>query len=368
MRWSIRLGRLAGVEIKLHLTFFLLLLWDAYRSYLQGGRPLMLFSLVFVPALFGCVLLHEFGHIFMARRFGIATRDVLLSPIGGIARLEGMPERPSQEILVAVAGPAVTLGVALALGLATLLTYGQLRVEDLSPLSTALLPKLTAVNAWLLLFNLLPIFPMDGGRVLRAALARRHGLAEGTRRAARVGQILASLLIALGLFSANPILLLIGGFLFLAAEAEARAIQLRAAGRGVTAAQMMVTRFHTLKVYDTLERAAQLLLQGEQREFPVVDNLGRLEGLLTRDALIRGLSTLGAGAIVEQAMVRPVATLGAGVEFDQALEQLRTSRLPALPVVDPAGQLAGLLTWDNVTDLVLVRQSLDLQERRPGTS
>jgi CBS domain-containing protein len=172
-------------------------------------------------------------------------------------------------------------------------------------------------------------------------------------------------MVVLGLFSANPVLLLIGGFIFLAGEAEARAIELRAAGRGVTAGQMMVTQFNSLKVYDTLGRAAELLLAGEQRDFPVVDNLGRLEGLLTRDGLVRGLATVGPGAIVEQAMARPVAPLEAGLAFEQALERLRASGLPALPVVD-GGRLAGLLTWDNVTDLVLVRQSLEVLGRRAG--
>jgi stage IV sporulation protein FB len=367
MRWSIRLGRLAGVEIRLHLTFFMLLAWDAYRSLLEGGERLMGFSLVFIPALFACIVAHEFGHILMARRFGIATKDIILSPIGGIARLAGMPERPREEILIALAGPAVTLLLALGLGLATALGGG-FRIEDLSPLSTALLPKLTAVNAWILLFNLLPIFPMDGGRVLRAVLASRHGLTEGTRRATRVAQVLAGLMVALGLFGGNLMLLVIGGFIFLAGEAEARAVELRWAGRGVTAGEMMVTRFRTLKVYDTLDRAASLLLEAEQREFPVVDNLDRLEGLLTRDGLIRGLATLGPGATVEQAMAKPVTPLPAGLAFEQALERLRDSGLPALPVVDAGGGLAGLLTWDNVTDLVLVRQSLEARDRRGGVA
>jgi Zn-dependent protease/CBS domain-containing protein len=364
MRWSIPIGRLLGVDIKLHLTFFLLLAWDAHRSYQLGGQPLMLFSLVFIPALFACVLAHEFGHILMARRFGIATRDIILSPIGGIARLEGMPERPREEVLVALAGPAVTLAIAAALGAATALTRGGLTLDDLSPLSRALLPKLMAVNVWLLVFNLLPIFPMDGGRVLRALLAARHGLADGTRRATRIGQVLAGFMVALGLFGGSLILLVIGGFIFLAGEAEARAVEFRAAGRGVTAGEMMVTRFVSLRVYDTLDRAAQLLLDGEQREFPVLDNLGRIEGLLTRDALIRGLASAGPGGTVEQAMVHPVDPVAPDLPFDDAVDRLRSSGLPALPVVDPGGRLSGLLTWDNVTDLVLVRQSLDAVGRK----
>jgi len=367
MRWSWRLGRILGVEIKLHVTFFLLVVWYAYQSYLAGGQRLMLFSLVFLPTLFLCVLLHEFGHILMGRRFGIVTRDVILSPIGGIARLEGMPERPRDEMLVALAGPAVTLAITLILGAATWALRGGFSLTDLSPDSTALLPRLTAVNAWILIFNLLPIFPMDGGRVLRAALASRYGLAEGTRRATRVSQLLAGAMVALGLFGANILLVIIGGFIFLAGEAEARAIELRTAGRGLTAAQMMVTDFVVLKVYETLERATQLLLAGEQSEFPVIDNLGHLEGLLTRNDLVRGLSSVGPGATVEQVMTKPVEPLSPDLTFDVALERLQKSGLPALPVVGEGDHLAGLLTWDNVTDLVLVRRSLEARQRSLGS-
>ncbi len=269
-------------------------------------------------------------------------------------------------MLVALAGPAVTLAITIGLAAATWITRGGFHWTDLNPDSTALLPRLTAVNAWILVFNLLPIFPMDGGRVLRAGLASRYGLAEGTRKATRVSQLLAGGMVALGLFGANILLVIIGGFILLAGEAEARAVELKTAGRGLTAAQMMVTDFVVLKVYETLERATQLLLAGEQSEFPVVDNLGHLEGLLTRNDLVRGLSSVGPGATVEQVMSKPVEPLAPDLGFDAALERLKLSGLPALPVVEPGGRLAGLLTWDNVTDLVLVRRSLDARQRSLG--
>lgn len=367
MSWSLNIGKVAGTVVRVHLTFLLFLAWIFAASYAAGGAATAWDSLIFMVLLFLCVLLHEFGHILMGRRFGIATRDVILSPIGGIARLEGMPERPRDEVLVALAGPAVTLALTLLLAGATWLTNGGFSLADLSPDSTALLPKLMAVNAWILIFNLLPIFPMDGGRVLRAVLASRYGLAEGTRKATRLSQLLAGGMVALGLFGANVLLVIIGGFIFLAGEAEARSVEIRTAGRGLTARQMMVTDFMVLKVYETLERAVQLLLAGEQSEFPVVDNLGHLEGMLTRNDIVRGLSSVGPGATVEGVMSKAVQPLPPDLDFDTALERLQQSGLPALPVVADGGQLAGLLTWDNVTDIVLVRRSLEARQRSLGS-
>jgi stage IV sporulation protein FB len=235
-------------------------------------------------ALFVCVLLHEFGHITMARRFGVRTPDVLILPIGGVARLERIPDEPRQELLIALAGPAVTLAIAAALYLVLRLSGGSADLENLNP-ATPFVAALFRTNVLLLLFNLIPAFPMDGGRVLRALLATRMGLARATRAAATLGQVLA---VAGGLAvllskNGNPVLLLIALFVFLGAGSEAAAVETRLAGRGLHVADMMVREFHTIPVHATLARAVELLLAGEQREFPVVDNLGRTEGLLTRD-------------------------------------------------------------------------------------
>jgi stage IV sporulation protein FB len=216
------------------------------------------------------------------------------------------------------------------------------------------------VNVFLLAFNLIPAFPMDGGRVLRALLAKKMGLVRGTRIAARVGQFFAFILGMFGLTGA-PMLIIIAGFIYIAAEGEAQAVETRAAGQGITASAMMITDLRLLPVYATLEDAVRLLLAGEQREFPVVDNDQRLEGLLTRDHLIRGLSEHGPATTVSQVMASPVPSIGPGAPFDQALHQLRTSGLPALPVVDDAQRVVGLITTDNIADLVLVRRHLPAQ-------
>jgi stage IV sporulation protein FB len=358
VRWSFRLATVAGTEIRIHLTFLLLVGWYALTAWQAGGPVAARRSVVFLLLLFACILLHEFGHVLMARRFGIPTPDILLSPIGGLARLARMPEEPRQELLVALAGPAVTVAIALALWGVLRLDQGQMDLLAFDPARGELLGDLLRVNLALLVFNLIPAFPMDGGRVLRALLARRKGLVAGTRVASRIGQAFAVGLGLLALYVGAPMLVLIAGFIYLAAEAEARAVETRAAGRGVTAGQMMVTDLKLLRVYATLEDAARVLLAGEQREFPVVDNDGRLEGLLTREDLIRGLSQRGAGATVGEAMSRNVEPIAPTLPFEAALERLRTSGLPALPVVNPRREVIGLVTTDNITDLLLVRRHL----------
>lgn len=357
MRWSYRLATIFGTEIRIHITFALLVAWYAWIAYQAGGEAAAVSSAVFLILVFVCVLLHEFGHILMARRFGIRTPEVLLSPIGGLARLERMPEEPRQELLVALAGPAVTLALIVLFGGAVAAAGDGTGLWTFDPGHERLVPALFRLNVILLLFNLLPAFPMDGGRVLRALLVTRKGMVRGTRIAARIGQMFAFLLGLLGLYGA-PMLVIIAGFIYLAAEGEAQAVETRAAGRGVTAAAMMITDLRTLPVYASLQDAVRLLLSGEQREFPIVDNDGRLEGLLTRNDLIRGLADHGPGATVGMVMSQEVASVPPSMPFEEALDQLRVSRLPALPVVGPGRVVVGLITADNITDLLLIRRHL----------
>ncbi len=310
------------------------------------------------------MLLHEFGHILMARHYGVRTPDVILLPIGGLARLERMPEEPRQELLIAAAGPAVTLVIALTLFGALQLTGAPLDSEQLDPTRSGLLQQIMWINVALLLFNLLPIFPMDGGRMLRALLAMRMGLQRATRLAARVGQLgaIGLGLWGLGFFSRwgygpNIVLVLIAVFIYLAAGAEGAAVETRTAGRGLTVRELMITQFVALPIYATLQQAVDALLAGEQSEFPIMDNWGKVEGILTRDGLIRGLSQLGVGATVERAMSTGFASVPVELPFEAAIERLVQSGLPALPVVDDRGALVGLLTGDNVKDVLLVRQA-----------
>jgi Zn-dependent protease len=357
MRWSYRIGRIAGTDIKVHLTFLLFMAWVAFSVYTIRGAAAALEVTLFFLALFVCIVLHEFGHILMARRFGVRTPDVLLLPIGGVARLERIPDQPKQEFLIALAGPLVTAAIALILYLVVSAAGERPSLQDPIISSDSFLVRLMTVNVYLLLFNLIPAFPMDGGRLLRAVLASRVGLVRGTRVAATLGQTLALFGGLYGITNSQPILALVAFFVFLGANAEAAAVETRAVGQGLQVRQMMVTNFRTVPVYATLSQAVDLLLSGEQREFPVVDNLGRTEGILTRDNLIRGLSQRGPDSTVADSMTADVPTVPSTLGFQEALDRLRASRLPALPVVDPGGGLVGLLTLDSITDLLLVRKA-----------
>lgn len=215
MRWSIRLGRLFGVPVYLHFTFLLLLGLVGFLGLIQGGPLVAVSGVVLIAAVFACVVLHEFGHVLAARRYGIPTRDVILLPIGGLARLARMPDEPRQELVVALAGPAVN--VVIAALLSPLVYLG----------SSGFLGQLFAINVILFVFNMLPAFPMDGGRVLRALLARRMHYVRATDLAASIGKGMAVLLALAGLFgipglwSANPMLLVIAWFVWSGAGREA---------------------------------------------------------------------------------------------------------------------------------------------------
>jgi stage IV sporulation protein FB len=353
--WSYRIARIAGTDIKVHVTFLLLLGWYGFAVWRSQGTDAAVQSVLFLFALFVCVLLHEFGHIRMAGRFGVRTPDVILLPIGGVARLERIPDDPRQELLIAAAGPAVAFLIIVAL-------YAWLRVTGVTP---PLLPdpgagsfaeRLMGVNVWLLGFNLIPAFPMDGGRMLRAILAARIGVVRATRAAATLGQVLAVTMILSGL-SGQILLAVIGMFVFIGASAEASAMETRAMGAGLRVAEMMVTQFRTVPARATLAQAVDLLLSGEQREFPVLDEHGRTCGILTRDNLIKGLRDHGPVAAVAEAMTATAPAVSPGLGFQDALERLRSSGLPALPVVDQGGILVGLLTMDNISELLLVRRA-----------
>ena len=262
-------------------------------------------SLIFVVLLFACVLAHEFGHIFTARAFGVATPDVILLPIGGVARLERIPEKPSEEFLIAVAGPLVNVVIALVLMVGMRAHLDAQNLAAVESTSVSLVDRLAEVNLFLALFNLIPAFPMDGGRVLRALLATRLGHVRATEVAASIGQLCAFALGFLGLFT-NPLLIFIAIFVYLAASSEAQLVSLRAMSRDVPVSNAMMTEFATLTPEEHIDAAVQTLLRTSQSEFPLVDGDHRLVGLLGRGQIIRALKELGPDAKVGQAMVREI--------------------------------------------------------------
>jgi stage IV sporulation protein FB len=352
MGWSIPVGTVKGTVVRIHFTFLLFLVWIAVSHYARGGRDAAVEGTIFVILLFLCVLLHEFGHVFAARRYGVQTPDITLLPIGGVARLERIPEEPSQELIIALAGPAVNVVIAAILFVAL---GGFLPPEsvDVQNPGTSMLARLAMVNLFLVVFNMIPAFPMDGGRVLRALLAARYGYQRGTQIAATVGQVLAFGLGLLGLMG-NPILVFIAIFVYLGAAGEAHAVQMRQASRGMLASDAMITRFESLRPGSTVEDAVQCLIHTTQHDFPIVDGAGMLRGVLTRDDMIRALRDQGPTTSVMEIMRGNIPVIHQRQPLEKALQLMQKSQMPAIGVTDSASRLVGLITPENVGEMMMV--------------
>jgi stage IV sporulation protein FB len=369
MRWAIRLGRIAGTEVRIHLTFFLLLAWFAAADYQAGGPREALHGTALICSVFLCVLLHEFGHALAARHYGIRTPDITLFPFGGVARIERMPEKPSEEIVIALAGPAVNVVIATGLFLA-LAAFGMAGPDAVLNFGGSFVHQLVAVNVILLLFNLIPAFPMDGGRVLRALLATRFGHNRATQIAAHVGQILAIGLGFVGFFGSaalgmppNPMLIFVAVFVFMAAANEAGAAQMKFISRGLPVSAAMVTEFKALPRNASLGEASEVLLHTSQHEFPVVDPDGTLRGIFTRSELVTALRASGPEASVLGVMREDFPIVHPRTPFDEALKMMQQREVPVLPVTDEEGRLVGLFTMENIGEMLMVRSAI-AQSRR----
>jgi len=356
MKWSLKLGRFLGIDVYIHFTFLLLLGFIGLSQAMAGGgMAAAVNSMIFFLSLFGCVLLHEYGHALMARRYGIPTKDIMLLPIGGVARLERMPDRPIQELWVALAGPAVNVVIAAALGAWLTLTNTWEPISALSATKGGLLERLFAVNIFLVLFNLLPAFPMDGGRVLRSLLAMRMQYARATRIAARIGQGMAVLFGFAGLFG-NPMLLLIALFVWIGAGQEAAAVEMKSSFAGARVREAMLTDFRGLSPQDTVGDAARLMLAGSQQDFPVLEK-GEVVGVLPHVRLFEALRDSGANAPVGEVMESDFQMASAEEELDAALGRIEPGRATLLPVIWNR-QLVGLLTAENIGEFYMIRRAL----------
>jgi stage IV sporulation protein FB len=354
MPWSIPIARIAGTVVRIHVTFLLLLVWIGAGQWRLGGRDAALEGVLFMLLLFACVLAHEFGHILAAKRYGIRTPEVTLWPIGGVASLERIPDNPREELVVAVAGPLVNVAIAAAIVLVIGANLDTAIVTDLENPHGGILMRLAAANIFLVAFNMIPAFPMDGGRVLRAVLAMRMNYAAATRMAARIGQGAALLFAVVGLFG-NPMLIVIAVFVYLAASAEAQDVSFRGAMQGLPVHAGMVSPVETLDPSATLDDAVDLMLRTSQKEFPVVDGAGRPRGLLTRDGLILALRQGGPATPVLDVMARDLPTAQEWQPIDAAIALLNKTRAPALLVLNWDQQLVGLLTPENIGEMMMVR-------------
>jgi Zn-dependent protease/predicted transcriptional regulator len=360
MSWSLKLFRIRDIDVKVHLTFVFILVWAAYRWGTSTGQGWLgaLFGVVVTLLLFAAVTLHELGHSFQALKYGVGVRGITLMPMGGMAEMEAIPQKPIQELRIALAGPlvnftifALLVGLSLILQAEALLTPGELR-ESLGQASWAgTLAYLTAANLLLGLFNLIPAFPMDGGRVLRALLALRLDYRLATKIAVRVGQGLALLLGLWGFMSGGFTLILVAIFVWLGAEGEGKQVELEGVLRDLTVAQAMTRQPQVLAPDEPLARAVELTLSTAQTDFPVIEpHSGQLTGLLTENDLLAGLRSQGGQESVGRVMHSRFPIAAPGELMVVAQQHLRESRLHALPVVERDGRLVGLLTADDINE------------------
>ncbi|MFP4643932.1 MAG: site-2 protease family protein [Spirochaetales bacterium] len=362
MKWSFRVGRAGGIDLKVHATFFLLLLWVAVADISAGSSAAeTVASIGFILALFACVTLHEFGHALAARRYGVATRDVTLLPIGGIARLERMPENPSQEFVVAIAGPLVNVVLALIFLAAIAISDTSIPTPDELALGEApFLVRILSANVALALFNFLPAFPMDGGRIVRSVLAIYLPYPRATAIAASLGQFMALVFGFFG-FLFNPFLIIIAVFVWLGAGQEQSQAQLRSVFGSMPVRAAMVTDYKELSQDDKLSRAVELLIAGTQTDFPVVKD-GVLVGMLGRKKLIRAISEHGADYPVRAAMDDEVESLDENEMLSSAFERMQQAGISVLPVLRGM-ELVGLLTMENIGEYVSVASALGPRNR-----
>jgi len=364
MKWSLKLGQVAGIGIYVHWTFLILIGWVVALYVSEGKGPVAVLEGVgLVLAMFGCVVLHELGHSLMARQFGIHTRDITLLPIGGVARLERMPEHPLQELLVALAGPAVNVVIAAALVAAIAFRFGLTVLYEVKPLGGPFLLNLLLVNVMLVAFNLLPAFPMDGGRVLRALLATGLDYVKATRIAATVGQGMAILFAVLAFSTSMWMLLIIAAFIFLGAQQESQMVQVTALLRGVPVREAMIRRFRTLSPDDPLPAVLHELLVGGQQDFPVLQQ-DQVIGILTRDDLLAAVARGQPDMRVGDAVRRDGVAIEDTALLESTFQQMRRQKCSALPVLHD-GQLAGMITLESVSQWMMVQTALRRARARP---
>jgi Zn-dependent protease/CBS domain-containing protein len=359
--WSLHLVTVADIPVRVHFTFWLLLLWIAFGQARTRGAALGEVALVL--SVFACVVLHELGHALVARGFGIRTRDITLYPIGGVASLESMGT-PRQELFISLAGPAVNVLIATVLGLWLQATGRGLGAETVLTGKLSYAQTLFQLNIWLAGFNLLPAFPMDGGRVLRAALALRIGKERATAVAAAIGQGLAVLMGLAGLLLGQFLLMFVALFVFLGAGAEASVQRRIAVTSGYRIRDAMITRFDVLRHGDTLESAVRHLLETHQQDFPVVHG-DTVLGVLTRQQLLAALAAEGQGALVSGAMNRNVPRVPPDMDLVHAFGLLRAT--DGTPLLVFEGELlVGMVTLENLVEFISVARAGGVPEPSGG--
>jgi Zn-dependent protease/CBS domain-containing protein len=358
MRGAFKLGNVAGIGIYIHWTFAILIIFIIFSNYQSGNNTQQIaWAVLFVLSIFVTVFLHELGHALAAKRYNIKTKDITMLPIGGLARLESIPEKPFEELVVAIAGPAVNIALALFTGLFITLPNTEVLVAELSNGVNAhnFFLNFLVVNVWLALFNLIPAFPMDGGRVLRALLAMKFERHIATNIAARIGQLLAIGFIFLG-FYGNPMLIFIGFFIFLGAQAEAQMVQTKSMLMGYTVKNALIQQYQTIEATEPVSTAVHLLLNSQYKTFLVTQNSYPV-GTLNRDDIIRALSQKGDAEPVAFVMDTNLVFIDAHLPLEEAYQQMQQQQANFV-LVKENDRFIGIVDNENILEFILVKSAL----------
>jgi Zn-dependent protease/CBS domain-containing protein len=358
MKYALKVGRPWGIKISIHWTFLLLIAWVVIIDVQRGlNFQQIMLSVLFILTLFVCVVLHELGHSIAAMRFGADVRSITLLPIGGMANISKMPEKPVEELIMTLSGLAVNVVIALIL-LGILLTKGGLNLQqiDLTTITTKnFLVMLMVVNLFLFAFNLIPAFPMDGGRILRSIFSMRMNRLQATRLAKNTGQVFAVAFVIAGLF-VNPFLVIIGVFVFIGASAEYNYMKLGESMKTYIASDAMIIDYIALDPEETLEKAAEKLLHHSENGFLVV-NGDRLAGILTSNDIIEGLSKYDRDTPVKEIMTTQYETVTPDTSLQEAFQMIQTKKVFLIPVVRN-GRIRGVLDKDNLHQFILVKNAM----------
>jgi len=377
MRGSFQIAKFFGIPVQIHWTFGLIFVWVLYVGFRENWDwASIAWSAMFVLALFVCVVMHEFGHALTARKYGVNTRDIILSPIGGVARLDRLPEKPMQEFYVAIAGPLVNVGIMAILSPYLLLVTSDQRaqlfsifnnsnnvfVRDLTPVDFFVF-GLIFLNGMLAVFNLLPAFPMDGGRVLRALLSIRLGRMRATRIAAYTGQVFAVLLLAYGIWESSPITAFIGVFVFFMAANEYRMVRMDSALDNFTVSDVVRSNFTRFYLNDSMEMVAEAVAHGWEKNFLVFDNWQTPRGVLTEENIMKAIKQRAFDQPVENFMLEKQEPLLVTDSLKNVFIQTQQNNSSIFPVYNEAGHLVGVLDSGMLYNFLRMQQKMQTKTK-----
>ncbi|MEX0813635.1 MAG: site-2 protease family protein [Chitinophagales bacterium] len=358
MKGSLKLGRIAGINVFVHWTFSLLLLFIIFTNIREGYNAIqVLWSLFFILSIFVTVVLHELGHALTAKKFNINTKDITLLPIGGLARLESIPEKPREEWLVAIAGPLVNLAIAFAV-------YFFVHIPEPDQMEAFVADGINGqnflflffmVNIWLSIFNLLPVFPMDGGRIFRATLSHFINRVKATKIATRLGQLLA-LGFVIGGFYVNPFLIFIGLFIMFGAQAELNMVSTRYLLKDSSIGKITMQQYETLKTDDTISVAVQKLLNGTAKSFLVLENEKPI-ATLNRDAMIKALSESGKDTPIQDIMDTELLSFDANTPIEKVYKSM-TEKGQELALIKDSENYIGVVDSENISEYIMVKNAV----------